>query len=183
MQVLKNTFTCGARTLPEDGTEAYATPVAAQAGNDIGAQAAGNSRRAELQAAGTDDRVVQRARGVYYVVGQSPTCLSSLLGRCIIRAADEGNIKGVHRCPHATARMVCVCPVRHVCWEPASRIAQGGFQKRHGDYPTLRRLHNICPAHLMAHARGRPPRSWANILHVSYATLNMLHKLLYSNTA
>ncbi len=106
MQVLKNTFTCGARTLPEDGTEPYATPVAAQAGSDIGAQAAGNGRRAELQAAGTDARVVQRARGprgVYYVVGQSPTRISSLLGRCIIRAADEGNIQGAHQIPHATA--------------------------------------------------------------------------------
>ena len=39
---------------------------------------------AELQAAGTDARVVQRAQGVYYVVGQSPTRISSLLGRCII---------------------------------------------------------------------------------------------------
>ena len=116
MQVLKNTFTCGARTLPEDGTEAYATPVAAQAGNDIGSQAAGNGRRAELQAAGTDARVVQRAQGVYYVVGQSPTRISSLLGRCIIRAADEGNIKGAYQIPHATAQTMCLCPVRRICY-------------------------------------------------------------------
>ena len=94
MQVLKNAFTCGARTLPTDGNYPSPAPASAPAGNGLGAVATCTARGAELQAAGTDDRVVQRARGVSYVVGQSPTRLSTLLGRCIIRAADEGNIKG-----------------------------------------------------------------------------------------
>ena len=77
-----------------DDSYPFPAPAPAQAENDLGAQVTGSTRGAELQAAAADDSAVQRARGVHYVVGQSPTRLSTLLGRCVIRSADNGNIKG-----------------------------------------------------------------------------------------
>ena len=43
-------------------------------------------------ATAADGSVVHRAQGAYYVVGQRPTRLSRVLGRCVVRYVDEGRI-------------------------------------------------------------------------------------------
>ena len=89
MQVLKNTFTCGGRSFPiEDEAPALAVV-------EISDDHEAKETRAPAEqptAAAADGRVVQRAQGAYNVVGQRPTRLSRVLGRCVVRYVDEGEI-------------------------------------------------------------------------------------------